>query len=1002
MEPKAKKSSDGELKTVKKRKIQRFEDISHGKPMTKIEFKLQDLEMIRNRVIFAGLFPPKNAHEDYQHDNRTSRNIANRFGHFDFDWIDIFPYSPDSKSSDVDGLNLKNYVAQNPHFGKEWYNKIMMYTLKFNNFKPIIYICGQICKDEWKKVTNDERKIHPILELYELKNCIIFYGQHPSAHLQAHGKDEIVAIYYRNMYIINFLLKNNGILHGIDNFISESEHKRYQKQVEYCNHKWKTDDFPNSYLHLKHLPFENEFFFDRLSCSREDFLKNPSFTLRLIDDNFWSAISFYDSDFFMCTAFCVRITDIRFQERMKEVNQLVGTTMYKKLFKSEGFCVHILDDKLFSLLKTYLQDKDILPLFISSTFCAYILESAHLNIFYKYCNFKDLLTLFSKCGFCSNIKELDFQSLFDFFLNDRIPNVVLTRKNSIKLFATNAFCKNILNINFFQIFNDIFLKYGEQITIDLFTTNGFSENILDINFYKLFISELSEKGFDQYSIIKLFSSNGFTTHILNPGFLRIIEEMVAQHDTWLTNLVKLFMCDGFCAKLESKYFRDIFQSIIESFPDEIFHIMRMFSKSSFCRHLQDNTDAIQFHQEFLKCTMKLGIVKTTKLFSTQSFCAHLVTKGFFEFLSYCQDKYPQTYLSLFSKEGFCSQVGKKVNNVLFEDMFKISIQDSADYLHLFRNEIVCRNILKTEYYNWVKNLFVQYPKFANLIYISSSFAKRLELNDQMFLNNVQDDYDYFLTFFCEKDFFRIYGWNSYYVEHNESGKLIRDKILKYFPQKHKMLKLLKYDSFVKNIFSEGISENFCASIDIWKRKCGNKDIYSLFLCSHFISNATKPEFQDKFDKLVQRCTKYETYISALELAISFFSVSTFNTKYQNQEMILQYFDQYLDTYFTEETKGWLDIMVLFTCSTFIGRIEKDYYRMFFETKLNENINNAVLMFSNDSFNQEFFPHISSGVYSDFSEGVGKLIDDHKGNIYAMLDMLDIEKESRLKYFHFLK
>jgi len=193
-------------------------DVSGGRSTKTVENKLGILN--KNRVLFAGLYPPKNAHEDFQHDNRTSRMIANRFGHFDFDWIDIYTESPYEKSSNIKLPKLKKYLQQNPNRRSEWYRKIsdQIKEIKQKKFKPVVYICGQDCRDEWKKieeVVKTEKLIHPIVKLYDLDNSFVLYGEHPSAHLMKHGEEKSVLEFYTNMRILDFLLHNHSMLQSI-------------------------------------------------------------------------------------------------------------------------------------------------------------------------------------------------------------------------------------------------------------------------------------------------------------------------------------------------------------------------------------------------------------------------------------------------------------------------------------------------------------------------------------------------------------------------------------------------------------------------------------------------------------------------------------------------------------------------------------------------------------------------------------------------------------------
>lgn len=82
-------------------------------PTTKVKFYLPNIETGINRVIFAGEYPPCNASIYEQHDNLTSINIKKQLASSNFDFIDILPFSPITKSTDICRKHMFSLVTTN-------------------------------------------------------------------------------------------------------------------------------------------------------------------------------------------------------------------------------------------------------------------------------------------------------------------------------------------------------------------------------------------------------------------------------------------------------------------------------------------------------------------------------------------------------------------------------------------------------------------------------------------------------------------------------------------------------------------------------------------------------------------------------------------------------------------------------------------------------------------------------------------------------------------------
>jgi len=162
-----------------------------------------------NRIIFAGLFPPKNSRVAKQHLNATSEEISLSLGHHNFDWIDIFPFAPITEKK-FPWHQLDKFLQQTPNFALHWNQliKARVNELFQHQHCPIIYVCGEICKKYWEGTV---RVINQSFQFYQGKTesgllYLVIFGPHPSQHFYA-GKASIT-LFQRHMQLLSFCSKN--------------------------------------------------------------------------------------------------------------------------------------------------------------------------------------------------------------------------------------------------------------------------------------------------------------------------------------------------------------------------------------------------------------------------------------------------------------------------------------------------------------------------------------------------------------------------------------------------------------------------------------------------------------------------------------------------------------------------------------------------------------------------------------------------------------------------
>jgi len=529
----------------------------------------------QNRIIFAGLYPPtKVLQSQLQFDNPTSTQWIGRLGHDNFDWIDLYPFAPTNLCQDVDLSDLEKIVKDDISFAQNWIARVLQRAelLKYAQKIPIVYVCGAICLQEWKRIIDvgKERRLHETLNIVEYDGMIVFYGQHPSAHL--HGGTHALAIFDRNVRILNCLLR--GQLDNLTNQMHEDEKAQMQGLQIFCQHRWKQTHLPLNYEHLEHFPMHDNGLRERLSLVEDALLKQPSFTNRFVTPEFIQLYDSFPHELFTCNGFCTHIL----QPDFRNLYLSMGIDALK-LFKTDAFCTHIQRQgfrKKFELLSNLNHDHAI-KLFTTNSFCTHVLKDKFYTIFDIYytrdpdCAQK----LFSTDGFCTSVLSTSFLPVFEKLW-------VVDSNIALKLFTTSAFCKRANGERFLNKFYDCITAFGSAMTKRLFGTPSFNVHLQDDLFWEHFMEIYDE--FGSQHCTKFFAQNAFSVRISKLKF-KLKLDNVKKFLTEKLHLSKLFGTSQFCIQIEKnvnfwrwfQYFRVLTNS------EDL--TVKMFSNNALCQDI---------------------------------------------------------------------------------------------------------------------------------------------------------------------------------------------------------------------------------------------------------------------------------------------------------------------------------------------------------------------------------------------------------------------------------
>ena len=167
----------------------------------------------QTRGLFLGAYPPKQANEHSPHKNKTCQRVISALGHDRFDFIDIFPISPDGNSSDIGYDKLMTNIDQSDVLDCD--NRLKERVAEYERDAiPVINVCGpRVCDIFIIRMPSitDLKVIVPEVGIYSVKvggrKCIVLMDQdHPSAHLMSRGEKGRRGRFKRDMNVLKLLL----------------------------------------------------------------------------------------------------------------------------------------------------------------------------------------------------------------------------------------------------------------------------------------------------------------------------------------------------------------------------------------------------------------------------------------------------------------------------------------------------------------------------------------------------------------------------------------------------------------------------------------------------------------------------------------------------------------------------------------------------------------------------------------------------------------------------
>lgn len=327
-----------------------------------MRFDLPKITSECNRIIFAGLFPPAQSESDDQHNNRTSLEVAKLLGHQFFDWIDIWPFTP-SENKDVDESTLEQHLRRNLQHAEAWFTQIVRRAqeLHLQGHVPIVYICGQICIQNWEQVTKNfvRSQIDPLLdEVYTITSLscpvLVVLGLHPSAAVMSHGAPKTQAKFEFFMRLLNALRQSElSSPETITKLLGDKEATRRKAATHWCRHLFGTNVWPPRYSHLRHSQFVDiEQDSLRLLCQQFThsqcllFLQSPTFCSRIGNAQFIQCCintteklgAETASRCFQQSNFSARLENPAFLTALEQSSQTLSRSATQVLFSNQTFC----------------------------------------------------------------------------------------------------------------------------------------------------------------------------------------------------------------------------------------------------------------------------------------------------------------------------------------------------------------------------------------------------------------------------------------------------------------------------------------------------------------------------------------------------------------------------------------------------------------------------------------------------------------------------------------
>ncbi len=460
--------------TIEKRKKKRFKtDASIEKPTneslcTPIAFQFAPIcSSGHNRAIIAGYFPAAQAGVDEQHDNLTSQDIVSILGHDRFDWFDLWPCSPNNRAKDVDQNALAKTLRTDLSYAQSWLKKITERSVELaqSGFKPVVYVGGITCTENWKSLKLNETEVNRELGIYNLYitdkfEVYVVYGDHLSHHL--HCRNESVIERFRtSVNVVNFLLENPNDITEIYNVISELEQTRIFMAKQWREKLFNSTEWPEKYKHLRHMPFHVKSF-----CDNMEFV---------VQNNYVELLTI--------SSFCKKVIHISFIELMSSFKSWYDDEIIKSLLRNYAF-TNIAHD--FGKHYVFWYEKtgcDPIPMLQCQAFCSRVKNnSTHEQLVQYYeqlkVDFDDehVVKFFSVGTFITHFSRVENRDK----LLDRYKTIrdEFGEDSADKLYSCSAFVHRIVNDEFLDFFQKTRHICGPQLTVEIFQEDYFSCAVL--------------------------------------------------------------------------------------------------------------------------------------------------------------------------------------------------------------------------------------------------------------------------------------------------------------------------------------------------------------------------------------------------------------------------------------------------------------------------------------------------------------------------------------------
>lgn len=508
-----------------------------------------------NRIIFAGLFPPANATPTNMYTNATSQRIMGVLGHRQFEWIDIYCYSPNIKSADMPENNLQQFLSKREIYRQDWWTRIhrRIQAVVRDGFLPIVFVCGQICQCEWQKLhlfhSQNQLGIEQII--VGGKYIPVIRGIHPSYVLQSHGHPEAVATFQREMGMLR-LLSTTGNLDRIPpNILAEIDYEdadRQSKAVNACGMLFHRQHWPPEFETMKMLPWNS-----------------PKLGHRI-----WILIQ------------RLRIPIGSKKSKWRWQGQLYDDTQWHQLFQWGHFTRWVIQDIFWD----------------------------NVQVLFRKRNVKECLYLFSHETFCSQCTDPNFIQVLQRYVWE---NTMINLCQQQSLLATDGFIRNIGNPTFQELWMTWSKEWDASLVVRLFTTNSFANRICNISFRALFQQHLQQK--DLATVVNLYSTGSYCVGLTTLCYRKHLHEYIPTE--WQDRLCRVSSFNTLLYESPEELEIAI-SKLKELFPEAKSDIYSFFQTNVFCAIVRDPTRSPQLWNGLQNCCIKFGIPKTWTLFHTTS------------------------------------------------------------------------------------------------------------------------------------------------------------------------------------------------------------------------------------------------------------------------------------------------------------------------------------------------------------------------------------------------